>query len=80
MDLTFPQRRELLIKDLAKINDVLEYYPILRSQKQVKFPSKFLLLVLSFCKYYIQLSLSNVITVLEFDKCMIIPDYNVKSK
>ena len=38
------------------------------------------LLILSFCKYYIKLSLSKVITVLEVDNCMIIPDYNVISK
>ena len=28
MDLTFPHRRKLLIRDLAKINDVLERCPI----------------------------------------------------
>ena len=41
MDLSFPHRREFLIKDFAKINDALECYPILRSQEQVKFASKF---------------------------------------
>ena len=48
MDLTFPHGRELLTKDLSKINDVLECYPILRSQKQVKFDLKFWFLSFNF--------------------------------
>ena len=48
MDLTFPHRSKLLIKDLVKINYVLECYPILRSQEQVTLASKFWFLSFKF--------------------------------